>query len=330
MDHKFRWGICGTGMISHHFATGLRALPDAQLVAVGSRAQDTADRFAREFGAPRAYATYEALAADPEVDAVYIGTPHPLHRPNTLLFLRAGKAVLCEKPFAVNRAEAGEMVAEARACRRFLMEAMWTRFLPAVVKTREWLTSGLIGEPRMLYSDFGFRTGWDPSSRLLDPAYAGGGLLDVGVYCVSMASMIFGGAPQQISGLAHIGETNVDEQSAVVLGYPGGALALISSGVRTTTPQETTIMGTKGMIRLHAPFWCGTKATVTLEEQPPQDFEMPMEGNGYNYEAAEVARCVRAGLVESPVMPHEESLSIMETMDAIRAQWGLKYPFERQ
>lgn len=328
MADKFRWGICGTGMISHHFATGLKALPDAELVAVGSRAQKTAETFGREFGAKRCHASYEALADDPEVDAVYIGTPHPFHRPNTLLFLRAGKAVLCEKPFAVNRGEAEEMVAVARAERRFLMEAMWTRFLPTLVQTRDWLAKGVIGDPRMVYSDFGFRADWDPKSRLLDPNYAGGGLLDVGVYCVAMASMVFGGTPKRITSMAHLGKTGVDEQSAVVLGYDGGELAVLSSAVRTETPQDTVIMGTKGMIRLHPPFWCGTKATLTIHGKEPKEFELPLIGNGYNYEAAEVARCVRNGRLESETMPLGESLAIMGTMDAVRAQWGLKYPFE--
>lgn len=329
MAEKFRWGICGTGMISHHFATGLKALPDAELVAVGSRSQHTADTFGHEFGATRCHASYEALAADPDVDAVYIGTPHPFHRPNTLLFLRAGKAVICEKPFAVNRGEAEEMVAVARAEKRFLMEAMWTRYLPVIVQTCRWLAEGAIGEPRMVQSDFGFRADWDPKSRLLDPAYGGGGLLDVGVYCVSMAFMVFGCAPSRIVGLAHLGETRVDEQSAVVLGYDGGGLAIVASAVRTESPQDAIIMGTDGMIRLHPPFWCGTKATLTMHGKEPKEFEFPLIGNGYNYEAAELARCVREGRLESETMPLNESLAIMGTMDAIRAQWGLQYPFEK-
>ncbi|HNR29299.1 MAG TPA: Gfo/Idh/MocA family oxidoreductase [Candidatus Hydrogenedentes bacterium] len=329
MTGKFRWGICGTGNIAHAFARGLEALSDAELAAVGSRTAEAAARFGDEFGVPRRHASYEVLAADPDVDAVYVATPHPLHMENTVLFLRAGKAVLCEKPFAVNRKQAEEMVATARAERRFLMEAMWTRFLPMLAQVRSWLASGRIGEVRMVQADFGFRAGWDEESRLLDPLLAGGGLLDVGVYCVSLASMVYGREPSRIAGLAHLGRTRVDEQSAVVLGYDGGALALLSSAVRTNTPQEAIIMGTEGIIRLHPPFWRGSRATLTLDGKDEETFEFPMEGNGYNYEAAEVARCVREGRIESEIMPLNESLAIMGVMDGIRAQWGLVYPFEK-
>lgn len=328
MSDKFRWGICGTGNIARQFARGLRALPDAEIAAVGSRAHETAVQFADEFGVARRHATYEALAADPDVDAVYVSSPHPCHMENTLLFLRAGKAVLCEKPLAVNRAQGERMVATARAESRFLMEAMWTRFLPALVQTRRWIAEGRIGEVRMVQADFGFRTEWDPSSRLLDPAYAGGGLLDVGCYCVSLASLVFGRQPVRISGLAHLGETGVDEHSAVVLGYDQGELALLASGVRTNTPQDAVIMGTEGFIRIHPPFWLSSRVSLTLGEQEPITVDCPYAGNGYNCEAAEVARCVREGRIESETMSHAESLAILETMDAIRAKWGLRYPME--
>lgn len=328
MTEKFRWGICGTGGIAHAFAHGLQALPDVELVAVGSRTAAAAARFGQEFNVPRRHASYEALAADPGVDAVYVATPHPWHKPNTILFLKSGKAVLCEKPFAVNRKEAEEMVATARAERRFLMEAMWTRFLPMLVQTRAWLASGSIGDVRMVQADFGFRASWDEESRLLDPELAGGGLLDVGVYCVSLASMVYGREPSRITGFAHLGHTRVDEQSAVVLAYDGGALALLWSAVRTNTPQEAVIMGTEGMVRLHPPFWRGDRATLTVHDKSEQVYEFPLQGNGYNYEAAEVARCVREGRLESQTMPLDESCVIMGVMDAIRAQWGLVYPCE--
>lgn len=328
MTTKFRWGICGTGNIAHAFARGLQALPDAELVAVGSRTAASAERFGKEFRVPRRHDSYEALAADPEIDAVYVATPHPWHKPNTILFLKSGKAVLCEKPFAVNRKEAEEMAATARAERRFLMEAMWTRFLPMLARTREWLASGCIGEVRMVQADFGFRAGWDEESRLLDPHLAGGGLLDVGVYCVSLASMVYGREPSRIASIADLGSTRVDEQSAVILGYDGGALALLSSAVRTNTPQEAIIMGTEGMIRLHPPFWRGDRATLTIHDKSEETFTFPLEGNGYNYEAAEVAQCVRAGRIESDVMSLNESCAVMGVLDAIRAQWGLVYPCE--
>lgn len=328
MESPVRWGILGTGNIAKQFARGLSVLPDAELVAVGSRSAATADAFGDAFGVPRRYASYEEFVADPDVDVVYVSTPHPMHAPNTILCLEAGKPVLCEKPFAVNAREATEMVRVARERKLFLMEAMWTRFLPVVAKAREWLDAGRIGEPRMVLADFGFRAGWDPESRLLNREYAGGALLDVGVYPVSFASMVYGAPPERISGLADLGDTGVDEQAGMVLGYNGGALAILSTAVRTDTPQEGFILGTEGSIHVHAPFWKATQVTLALAGDGSETLEIPHEGNGYNYQAAEVMRCLREGLPESPVMPLDETLSIMETLDRIREQWGLRYPMD--
>ena len=196
---ELRWGILGTGNIANKFANGLRAVPGAELAAVGSRSAATAEAFAKEHGARRAHATYEALAHDPEADAIYIATPHVLHHENTLACIAGAKAVLCEKPFAMNAREAEEMVAAARAAGTFLCEAMWTRFLPGTRRVRELLTSGAIGEPRQLECDFGFRTDFRPEGRLFNPDLGGGALLDVGVYCVAYARMVFGSAPEEIT-----------------------------------------------------------------------------------------------------------------------------------
>lgn len=322
-----RWGILGTGTIARTFATGLTALSDARLVAVGSRSQEAADHFAGQFGAERRHASYEALAQDPGVDAIYIATPHSMHRECAELCLRAGKAVLCEKPFAINQREAVAMVMTARECGVFLMEAMWTRFLPLIDRVRVLIADGAIGELRMLWSDFGFRTNVNPNSRLFDPWLGGGALLDVGIYPVSMAYLLFG-QPERIASMADLGETGVDEQAAIIFGHPGGRMALLSTAIRTSTPMETTIIGTEGTIRLHSPSWRPTKLTLTRSDGSSELLEAPYEGNGYHYEAAEVGRCLRAGLKESPTMPLDETLAIMRTMDAIRAQWGLKYPME--
>ena len=326
MAQAIRWGILGTGSIANKFAHGLSVLPDAQLVAVGSRAQKTADAFGDAFGIPRRHASYEALATDPDVDAIYVSTPHPLHMPNTLLCLEAGKAVICEKPFAINTREAEQMVRVAREKRVFLMEAMWTRFIPIVVKVREWLAEGRIGEVRMVAADFGFRAGWNEESRLLNKAMGGGALLDVGIYAVSFASMVLGRQPERIAGLADIGRTGVDEQSAMVLGYDKGELAMLYTAVRTNTPQEAQVLGTDGAIRIVPPFWKGTSATCTRYGGGSETLEIPYEGNGYNFEAAEVMACLRAGRLESEAMPLDETLAIMKTMDRIREQWGLQYP----
>ncbi|HEY3233616.1 MAG TPA: Gfo/Idh/MocA family oxidoreductase, partial [Polyangiaceae bacterium] len=278
-------------------------------------------------GAKRAHGTYQALAEDPDIDVIYVATPHPMHRPDSLLCMSAGKAVLCEKPITVNAAECAELIAAARGKPIFLMEGMWTRFLPAIVKLRELLAKGVIGEPRMVTADFGFRGGWDPKSRTLDPSYAGGGLLDVGCYVVALAYMVLG-RPTRATGAAHLGETKVDEQAAVVLEHPGGGLSLLSCAVRTNTPWEARIDGTEGRIRVPM-FWCADELHLEADGKPVETIRAPREGHGFSYEASEVGRCLRKGLYESEVMPLDESLHIMQTLDELRRQFGLTYPMER-
>lgn len=324
---KIRWGILSTGRIAHRFAEAIKAMEDAELVAVGSRTMDKAQAFAAEYSIPHAHGSYEALASDPDVDAIYVSTPHPMHKENSVLCLNAGKAVLCEKPFTINAAEAGAVIDTARAKGVFLMEAMWMRFLPGLAKVRELIAAGAIGEPRMLSADFGFRARFDPTSRLFDPHLGGGGLLDVGVYCVSLASMLFG-EPARVAGLATLGATGVDEQAAWVLAYEKGELALLSSAVRTSTPHEARINGTDGAIKLHAPWYAPTRLTLIGPDKRERDIDTPIEGNGFGYQAAEVAACMRAGKLESDILPLEETRSIMRTLDRIRAQWGMTYPFE--
>lgn len=325
--HPIRWGILGTGSIAAQFARGLAELNDASLVAVGSRTADAAAAFAQTFGVARSHASYAALANDPDVDVIYIATPHSLHKENTLLCLEAGKAVLCEKPFAINAQEAAEMIVAARSRGLFLMEAMWTRFLPHMARLRELIAAGTIGELRMLQADFGFRASFDPQSRLFDLALGGGALLDVGIYPVSLASMLFG-APTRIASMASLGATGVDEQSAMLFGYADGQLAILSQATRTSTPHEALLLGTSGRIRVHSSWWRATTMTLSVVGKPDELIEVPAPGNGYNYEAAEVGRCLRAGLTESSTMPLDETLAIMRTLDAVRAQWGLRYPGE--
>jgi predicted dehydrogenase len=320
-----RWGILGTGRIATAFAEGLRYLPDAELVAVGSRSSEKATAFGERFQVDRLYGSYDALAHDPDIDIVYIATPHTVHHQPTMLCLDAGKAVLCEKPLAGNARQAREMVDKARSRNLFLMEAMWTRCLPLMIQLRERVAHGIIGEPRLADADFGFRANLDPHHRLFDLSLAGGALLDVGTYGISFASMIFG-QPDRISGLATIGETGVDEQSVVILGYPDGQLATITSAIRTTTPQEATVMGTEGFIHLHPFWWKPTRLTISRPGHEDETLEVPFEGDGYNYEAAEAMRCLREGRTESTLVPLDETLANMETLDKIRAQWGLHYP----
>jgi predicted dehydrogenase len=327
MAETLRWGILGTGAIARKFAEGLASADGAQLTAVGSRSQDSAEDFAGRFSVPHRHGSYAALAGDEAVDVIYVATPHCAHKDNTLLCLSAGKAVLCEKPFAINAAEAREMIGAARREGLLLMEAMWTRFLPAMVRLRELLAAGAIGEVRMVQADFGFRTAWRPEGRLLNPHLGGGALLDVGVYTVSLASMILG-PPARIAGVAHLGETGVDEQAGIVLLHDGGQIAVLSTAVRTSTPREATILGTEGYIRIHSPWFRPGRMTLSTGRRKDKLLKLPFKGNGYSYEAEEVMNCLRAGRTESDLMGLDETLSIMETMDEIRAQWGLKYPME--
>jgi predicted dehydrogenase len=327
MSETISWGILGTGGIARRFAEALQSLPDARRLAVGSRSAEKAAAFAEQFGLERPYGSYEELAADPDVDAVYIATLNPWHAENALMCLQAGKAVLCEKPFCINVAEAQTVIDYARAEKLFLMEAMWTRCLPVTAKVREWLELGHIGEVRLLAADFGFRAAWNPHSRALDPHLGGGSLLDVGVYCVALATMVFGRPPANITGMADIGETGVDEQAAFILGYDQGELAVLTSAVRTPTPDDARLDGTLGRIRIEH-FWRTTAATLEVTGQEPQRVAIPYRCNGYEYEALEVMNCLREGKLESDLMPLDETLTVLRIMDDIRRQWGLVYPQE--
>jgi dihydrodiol dehydrogenase / D-xylose 1-dehydrogenase (NADP) len=325
MAKKIRWGILGAGNIARKFATGLKVVTGSELLTVSSRSIGRACGFAKEYGIPKTYGSYEEMIKDPEVDVVYIATPHTFHKPHTLLCLNHGKAVLCEKPFAVNVKEAKEMVECAERNKAFLMEAMWTRYLPIMYKVREWVSSEAIGEVRLMTADFGFRTSINAEGRLFDLELGGGALLDVGVYVVNLASMIFGGTPNRITGMAHIGETGVDEQSAMILGYKNGELAVLHTAIRTNTHHEARIIGTKGSIVIPN-FWRASSATLQVDGKEKEIIEIPFDGNGYCYEAREVEHCLREGKLQSDLMTWDESISVLKTMDELRKQWGLKYP----
>lgn len=328
MSDIIRWGILGTGNIARQFAEGLKFAKGAALHAVGSRTRESAETFGNLFHVPHRYGSYEALANDPDVDVIYIATPHPMHKSNSIRCLEAGKAVLCEKPFTINRNEAEELVACARRNNRFLMEAMWTRFLPVVRQAAAWVREGAIGDVRMIRADFGFRAAYEEEPSLFNPAMGGGGLLDVGIYPISLAAMFLGVNPVTITSLAHIGPTGVDEQNMVLLQYAGGAIAVAAGAVRTETPQDACIIGEKGFITLHPLFWRGEKATLSLNEGEPETVHLPLVGNGYNYEAEAVMECLRSGKTECDLMPLDDSVALMGILDTARAQWGLRYPME--
>ena len=324
MDKAIGWGILGPGGIAHRFAAGLERVDGIRLAAVGSRSLKRAEGFAADHGFARAYGSYAELAADEGVDIVYVATPHSHHCEHTLLCLENGKAVLCEKPMGVNASQVRQMAAAARTHRLFLMEAMWTRTLPVIRQVRAWLDEGRIGDVRLLSADFGFRAGWDPGSRLFDRALAGGALLDVGIYVLALASLVFGAQPVGVQASAHLGETGVDEQTAMVLKYGDGALALLSCAIRTQTAHHARIDGTEGSIDIPR-FWCAESATLRVRGEEPVSTMAP---SGYHYEAAEATSCVREGRGESDLMALDESLALAQLMDHIRELIGLSYPMD--
>jgi len=329
MERSIRWGILGTGRIAHDFAAGLRDAPGAVLAAVGSRTREGAQAFAAEFNAGAApiaaYGSYGELALAPDVDIVYIGTPHPMHAENAILALRGGKAVLCEKPFAMNRREAGEVVALARAKNLFLMEAMWTRFMPALAEVRRIIASGEIGTVTQVHADFGFSATQDPNHRVNKLELGGGALLDLGIYPLSIACALLGKV-SAVQAQAIMGETGVDLSTAFTMKHEGGTLSVCSCSLRARSGSELVVSGTRGSVRMHRMFHLATQVTVELEGGAARTVPTPYLGNGYTHEAIEAGRCLREGLIEHPLMTHEDTLSLMGLLDTIRKQIGLRYP----
>jgi predicted dehydrogenase len=248
-----RWGIIGTGKIARAFATALKDTPDAQLVAVGSRSLDAAQAFAAGFDAPQAYGSYQSLVDSPDIDIVYIATPHPMHAQNALMALEAGKGVLCEKPFTMNRREAEEVVALARKKNLFLMEAMWTRFLPAFAEVKRIIASGQLGAVRQVHADFGFTCTFGPEHRAFNPALGGGALLDLGIYPLSIAAAILGPA-ESVVAQATLGETGVDVHTDFLLRHRDGGTSNCSCSLIARTPGELTVSGERGHVRMNTMF----------------------------------------------------------------------------
>ncbi|HEX3788571.1 MAG TPA: Gfo/Idh/MocA family oxidoreductase [Pseudonocardiaceae bacterium] len=319
MHSPVRWGILGTGGIADTFAADLRLTDSGTVVAVGSRSQESADRFGDRFDIPNRHPGYEALVADPDVDVVYVATPHPMHHDNAILALRAGKPVLVEKPFMMTAAEAREVVEVARETGLFAMEAMWTRFLPHVATLREWLAKGVLGDIVTVSADHGQWFAEDPEFRLFAPKLGGGALLDLGVYPVSFASMVLG-RPDRIVSMSDPAFTGVDAQTSMLLGYAGGAQAVLSCTLRAKTATRASIVGTEARIELDGDFYAPTSVTLIPREGAPTRIESDHDGRGLRHQADEVARRLAAGDLESPLMPLDESVSIMETMDTVLAQ----------
>lgn len=322
-SRPIRWGILGTGQMAKTMAEELRSLATegAQLEAVGSRSAATAQAFAQRHGIPRAHATHEALAADQDVDAVYIATPPVAHAANIRACLEQGKAVLCEKPFTLNAGEANELVSLAHARGVFLMEALWTRFLPAVEALRGLLHRGIIGEVQMVVGGGAFTPEYDPNYYLFSPQLGGGALLDAGVYLISMSSMCLG-RPQRVLSSAGMSPHGVDDHDFMILEHAGGARSSLYVSLRAKRSPDFEILGSGGRIHVAAPIFRPTRLTVVSGAEPAQVLDYPVAGSGYGYQAIEVMAALRAGRTQSEIMTLEETLSIMETMDEVRRQWS--------
>ena len=320
-----RWGIAATGSIAAKMCTALQSLPDADVAAVGSRTTESAEAFADRFVIARAHGSYEDLWADTDVDVVYIASPHSHHHAMTIAALDAGKHVLCEKAFAVNATQAREMVDAARRNDRFLMEAMWTWFIPAAIDIRNRVLDGQVGELKVIEADFGLPvTAPDGRHRRID--LAGGAMLDIGIYPVTFARYLAGDpVAAQVSGT--LGPTGVDATVGGVVTFAGGALGVFHTSLDMLTAGRATIYGTLGRIDVDAPFWYPTSFTLRVGGEEPVRVEMAHQGLAH--EAAHAMERIRAGHRESDVIPLATSVSTMELLDDIRAQLGVIYPEER-
>jgi len=329
MSERKRWAILGTGKIGNRFAEALVNIPQqAELWAVGSRNQETAEAFGDKYGIPKRYDSYHAAVADPQVDVVYIGTPGVYHIRDIKMSLEAGKPVLCEKAFTINAAEAREVVALSRQKGLFLMEAMWTRFFPLHVKLRQLLEAGAIGQVNGLTVNFVTTTPYDLQNRFFDVNLGAGVLLDLGSYGISFASSLFGPSTA-CRGLATFGESGADYQAGMVMTYAGDKIAVVMSSQVSYDQKDAVVFGTEGKIVVSEPWYKPTQMVLYQNGNEPQVMDFPLgDFNGYEYEALAVMDCLRQGKTECEVMPLDESIQIMETMDGLREQWGFKYPFE--
>ncbi|HEY4269617.1 MAG TPA: Gfo/Idh/MocA family oxidoreductase [Galbitalea sp.] len=325
MSRPLGWGILGTGGIAHEFATDLQ-LTGHTVSAVGSRSQAGADAFASRLGIAHAHASYESLVQDPTVDIVYVATPHSLHAGNAILALEAGKHVLVEKPFTINAREA-RTVAELAAKRGLIvMEAMWTRFLPHMVRIREIVSAGKIGDVRAIIAAHEHRQTSDLTHRVHDPALGGGALLEVGIYPVSFAWDILG-RPAAVRAIGSMGATGVDGQTAILLGYPDGQQAILHASAESVGGSTATILGTEGRIEIDATWFTPASFTVfDNAREVVERFDEDVVGRGLHLQATALERAIAGGLVDVPEMPIGESVAIMTTLDEIRADIGLRYP----
>ena len=322
----FKWGILGPGGIARAFAKDLQLLEGHEVAAVGSRTLTNAQEFAKTFGGT-AYGSYEELVADPTVDAIYVATPHPSHKENVITALNAGKPVLCEKPFAVNAHEAREMVAAAEKNGVALMEAMWARFLPHYADVREIIASGVLGQILTVQADHGQRLADRNIPRLVEPSLAGGALLDLGIYPVSFAHMILGN-PEKITASAVLTEKGVDAQTSMIFDYADGAQAILTTTMIEQTPCRAVVAGVNGWLEIDRTFYNPTSMRVVLFDGSVTQYPHTYTGHGLREQAEAFKKLVHSGKTQSEILTWKDTVDIMGTLDAVRSQIGLRYPFE--
>ena len=323
-NRKVNWGIIATGDIANKFADDLKLVDNVVLYGVASRFEEKARKFASLHGFEKYYGEYEALTRDPQVDVIYIATPHVLHYENTMMCLKAGKAVLCEKPFAMNAWQLQEMIDEANKQKLFLMEALWTRFIPATEKMLELIQNGRIGKIKYIHANFGIIPTNDPKQRWFNKALGGGSLLDIGVYDIFIGQLLLG-IPEKINSMKRLAATGVDAYCSMLFDFTNGEKAIYNSCFDAIMPIEAIIYGEKGSLKLHHRFHHANKITVKEDNQLPYEIDISYKGGGYYYEILEVMQCLKNGQLESPKLPHQFSLDLMKTLDAVRKEIGLEY-----
>jgi predicted dehydrogenase len=329
-DRPIRWGILATGAQAHYFTEDLIGLDGHIVAGVGSRTAAAAQAFASRYKIARAHASYEALAANDDIDIVYIATPHSGHFPAARLCLQAGRAILVEKPFTATAKQAEEIAALAAERRLFAMEAMWTRFNPVIRQIIDLVTQeGILGQITSIQADFAIAPPNDPAHRLWNPDLAGGALLDLGIYPIALGSMLLG-TPELIRAVTTAAPTGVDANTAIITRYPGGAVGLYQCGLWAESPKTATITGERGYIVIDSLFFRPNSFTIHLKDRQPKHHSIALEGHGYTYQAAEVAQCLRAGVTESLLMPLSETLAIMRTLESVRESFSNSCPTDRQ
>ncbi|MFM2154193.1 MAG: hypothetical protein RL382_94 [Actinomycetota bacterium] len=323
---KFSWGILGPGGIARAFAQDLTFIQGHTIGAVGSRSLDNAQKFSAQFGGT-AYGSYEELVADPAIDAIYVATPHPAHHDNVILALNAGKPVLCEKPFAVNAREAQAMVDAATRNGVALMEAMWARFLPHYAKVREIVESGVLGPILSIQADHGQRLADQGIARLIEPALAGGALLDLGIYPVSFAHMVLGN-PSHITSHAEMTDKGVDARTSMIFTYESGAQAVLTTTMVEQTPCRAVVAGLNGWLEIDRTFYNPAAMRVVLNNGTVTEYPNTYTGHGLREQAETFKQLLQSGNLESEILTWKDTVDIMKTLDTVREQIGLKYPFE--